>query len=188
MPLIGLALMHLLFGDGWLWLAWIPVLLCFLAITEFVHRKRTAAIAARAAKAGRHIWRASIPTGSLGVLTRVPTLVRIARDLVPLDAEIAGQALILSPPRRYRRLGLASGSIPAADVRHIDHYPLGHVRPDGSISSSPVTAVRLTLRAAHAFDLIFDFGADNFVSALGHLAPQLHGRDHDVRGSGSPGR
>lgn len=172
-PLMCLGLLHLLLlGGGWLWLAAILVPPCLVAGTEAVHRRRTVAAVERAADAGRLLWRASIPIGSLEGLTAVPRLVRIARILVPLTVEIVDQTLVLSPPLRYRRRGLASGSIPVADIRRIDRHPLGHLRPDGSISSSVVTAVTLTLGAGYPFDLIFDYRVDDFVHAMGHRAPR----------------
>ncbi|MFC8503515.1 hypothetical protein ACFUC1_14220 [Pedococcus sp. NPDC057267] len=174
-PLIGLGFLHLLLGGGWFWLGVIFAMLCLLGGIEFVHRKRTVAAVERAADAGKHLWRTFIPITSLRGLTVVPRLARIARVLVPFTVEVVDQALVLTPPAHYRRLGLGTGSILLKDVVRIDRHPLGHLRPDGSISSSAVTAVTLILGAGYPFDLIFDYRVDDFVSLMGQWEPHRGG-------------
>jgi hypothetical protein len=99
----------------------------------------------------------------------VPKYLRIWRDLIPVEVEVTDQAMVLEPPRRYRRLGVAQVTLPWAEVDGLSATPLGHVRPDGSLSTRSVTGIEVNRKQGAPIDLAFDVDTDPFLSLVGTI-------------------
>jgi len=167
LPLILVAGYHLVIGGNiTLLLVVTAAVVCFGLMLDVGRRRWYAAVRQPTALGGRHVWRASITTESLNGLSTLPRAVYLLRDLVPLTVEINPNALVMSPPRRYARIGVAKQRIALTDIRRCDRQDLGHVRPDGSLSTTSVVAVTVILKRGDSFDLVFDVGGKDFPGAL----------------------
>jgi hypothetical protein len=136
-------------------------------VLDVSHGRRVDAEHRQAAEDGRQLWRASVTSWSLHGMAPVPRYLRIWRDLIPVEVEVTNQAMILTPPPRYRRLGVAQVTLLWPDVEGLSVTPLGHLRPDGSLSTRSVTGVEVNRRHGASINLAFDVGADPFLSLVG---------------------
>lgn len=164
-PLLAAALYHLIAGGSLLILAVAGAAVLLVVAAELL-RSRLARRRRRGAG-----WRATVPVDSWAGLPRV---VRLLRDSVPVLAEVTPDVLRLTPPRRYRRLGVGVREIRVAGIRRVEREVLGHVRPDGTISFASVTAISVVLKRGPVVDLLFEAGGDDFRGAV--QRGLIHGR------------
>jgi|SRR5665647_2593154 len=167
LPLLLAGGYHLVMGGNTILLLVVSAaVVCFVLMLDVGRRRWYVAVRQRNALGGRHVWRASITTESLNGLSTLPRAVIFLRDLVPVTVEINPSALVMSPPRRYARIGVAKQRIALMDIRRSVRQELGHVRPDGSLSTNSVVGVTVTLKRGDSFDLVFDVGGVDFLGAL----------------------
>ena len=166
-PLLLAGVYHLVVG-GSVVVVVVAVAVVFFGVgLDVSHRRRVEVLHQQAVAMGRQVWRASITTDSLLGLTPVSGLLRIFRDLIPVEVEVDQRFLTLTPPHRYRRAGVTAQQISWAEVDRLDRQPLGHVRPDGSLSTQSVIGVTVKRKRGEAVDLVFDAGGIDFLNVVG---------------------
>lgn len=154
LPLLFAGGYHLDVGGSGLLLVAVFLTVAVGVALDVSHGRRVDREHREAAAQGLHVWRASVTSESLLGRTRVPALVRLSRDLVPVQVEVTESGLVLRPPGRYRRLGVSEQSFAWSQVRTVQTSPLGHLRPDGTLSVRDVTGISVTFHQGGQVDLV----------------------------------
>lgn len=157
LPLLAAAVFHLVRGDlGWWGWGVVAAVGATAAFTDVVARRRRARRHAEGAVAGREVWRGAVPTGDFGGFQPGVSRILLLRDLVPADIELLDSALAVIPARRFQRLGIRPIALPWPAVRLVQSEELGHLRPDGTLSTGRSRAVVVTTAEHGRLHLIVD--------------------------------
>lgn len=165
LPLLGAGVYHLFRGGSVvLYVAAVGAVAVAVLVDVGRHR-RDVAVHEREATVGRHVWPASITTDSLQQLASLPRVLFLW-DVIPIYVEVDDESLVMTPPRRYRWVKVGEQRVPLGDIRRLYRHVLGHVRPDGTLSTRSVLAISVVLKRGSSFDLVFDVGGNDFRGAL----------------------
>ena len=116
---------------------------------------------------GRNVWRATVPLEVFLRFQERGSWLSWVRDVVPADVELDDNGVHIRPVPRYASRGFSALDIGWQQVHDIGSEDLGHVRPDGSLTTKRAYAVQITTHQSLPIRVVLDEPPNELLSRAG---------------------